>query len=234
MRTLLLLVFPLLTGCIGSVTLDISGDESFSVGAATWFDVDTDDGRKHSLAVTSRGNMCEAVQGFLPSATDRINTWFEQGADCSEGKELFTTLGEESAEIYAEDDSWMRIDLTQGSARSVAPETGSYESAGDPGFALSLAWYRKNTFVDAADNVDDVCIFGTAGLVFLEVDPFSSYYDEEVGGDLDLTVDGDSVEATGKVDLLDEENEDVGDVEFEFTATRCEVDVSGQDIWFLP
>jgi hypothetical protein len=234
MRTLIALLLPLLAGCIGTVTLDIDADESFSVGSATWFDVDTDDGHKHSLVVSSRGGICEAAQGFLPSATDRINTWFSEGADCSEGETLFAELGEESAELYAEDDAWMRILLNEGSSQMTPPATGDYESAGDPGFSLDLQWYRTNTFVDAANNVDDVCIFGTAGLVFLEVDPYRLTLDEEVGGDLELTVDGESVAATGKVDLLDEANEDAGDVEFEFTASLCEIDVLGNDIWFLP
>lgn len=234
MRAIALLILPLLTGCVGSVTLDITAEDDFAVNSATWFEVDTDDGAEHMLAVTNRGDTCEAVQEFFPSAVSRINEWFSDGADCSDGEELFGILGTESAEIWAEDDQWMRIFLNEGSSQNARPETQDYESAGDPGWEMSMGWYRKNTFDDAADNVDDACIFGTAGLVFLEVDPYRTRLTEEVGGDLELTVEDDTVTAVGTVELLDEDDEDAGDVEFEFTATHCPVDLSGNDIIFLP
>ena len=55
-----------------------------------------------------------------------------------------------------------------------------------------------------------------------------------MGGDLELTVDGDSVVATGKLDLRTEDLEDAGDVEFEFTATHCPVDLTDNEFVWMP
>jgi hypothetical protein len=234
MRWLTLLIVPLLTGCIGSVTLTDTPVDSFSVGSATWFEVKVADATRHTLAVSNQSGICEAMQGFLPSATERVGAWFDAGADCSEGEDLFTTLASESAEIYAADDNWMRIGLTEGTADFTAPATGDYESAGDPGWTLDLGWYRENPWKDAADNIDDSCIFGVAAGILFELDPFTTHLDEEVGGDLELIVDGDNVKAVGMVDLLDDDNEDAGRVEFEFDATRCKVDIGDHSVELSP
>lgn len=229
------LFVPLFTGCVGSVALEVSPEESFAVGSATWLELKTDDGVQHALIVTNRGDTCEALQGFLPSATTRYNEWFFAGqADCTEGKTLFTALGQESAEIKAPADNWMWIFLKEGTSDNTPPVSGDYVSAGDPGYLLDVGWYRENPWVEAANIVEDVCQYGTAGGILAEVDPFRSMLDEEVGGDLKLTVDGESVTAVGWVKLLTEDNEDAGNVEYDFTATHCTVDVTGNDLWWMP
>ncbi len=234
MRTLAMLIVLLLTGCVGSVNIENAPEDSFTVGSATWFEVKTDDGTRNTITLSNRGDFCETVQEFMPSAVSRANEWFSAGGDCDDGATLFTTLAEESAEIYAADDNRLDLVLNDGTDDFSAPGSQTYEAAGDPGFLLDMRWYAENPFADAAGKVDDVCIAGTAGFVFLDIDPFRTELDEEVGGSLELSLDGDTVTGVGNTLLRDEDRESAGDIEFEFTATKCAVDISDNQLWWLP
>ena len=220
--------------------VDVVGIDDFgNLRSAEWLQIELDGEDIELLALSTAPRMCEELTAAVEAFNDVYGGWLEEIEEtqdwerfCEDAPEVYAQAADISDSFMGEDQRLIYLGLYDDDGDPEDIDDGDYESDGDGedgGFFGYVNYYDENPYRVLADDwVDDYPRFCgvDADDLYEEAMQWWTLND----GDMQIERRGDDrVDVVLDAELHDEEGDNDGDIEAEFTATKCVIDVDDDD-----